>query len=52
MPWTQLFTSPQRHLAVEPMTAPPNALATGEGLTVLDPGDRMSVSWAVRAILP
>lgn len=52
MPWTQLFTSPQRHLAVEPMTAPPNALATGEGLTVLDPGERMSVSWAVRAILP
>ena len=50
MPWTQIFTSPQRELAVEPMTAPPNALATGEDLTVLEPGERISVSWTVRAI--
>ena len=50
MPWTQIFTSPQRELAVEPMTAPPNALATGEDVTVLAPGERMSVTWSVRAI--
>lgn len=50
MRWCQLFTSPQRFLAVEPMTAPPNALATGEDLTVLEPGDRTSVHWRVRAI--
>ena len=50
MPWTQVFTSPQRELAVEPMTAPPNALNSGEDLTVLAPGERMSVSWSVRAI--
>lgn len=50
LPWTQLFTSPQRHLAVEPMTAPPNALNTGEGLAVLDPGGALEVEWSVRAI--
>lgn len=50
MPWTQIFTSPQRHLAVEPMTAPPNALATGEDLTVLEPGSHLTVGWSVRAI--
>lgn len=50
MRWCQLFTSPQRFLAVEPMTAPPNALATGEDLIVLEPGDRTSVRWKVRAI--
>lgn len=50
MPWTQIFTSPERHVAVEPMTAPPNALATGEDLTVLDPGGRLTVGWSVRAI--
>ncbi|WP_162287304.1 aldose epimerase family protein [Corynebacterium urinipleomorphum] len=50
MPWTQIFTSPQRHVAVEPMTAPPNALATGEDLTVLEPGGRLTVGWSVRAI--
>lgn len=50
LPWTQLFTSPQRHLAVEPMTAPPNALNTGEDLTVLAPGGALEVGWSVRAI--
>ena len=50
LPWTQLFTSPQRHLAVEPMTAPPNALNTGEDLAVLDPGGALEVGWSVRAI--
>lgn len=50
LPWTQLFTSPQRHLAVEPMTAPPNALGTGEDLAVLAPGGALEVGWSVRAI--
>lgn len=50
MPWTQLFTSPQRHLAVEPMTDPPDALNTGEDLAVLDPGGELEVGWSVRAV--
>lgn len=49
MPWTQIFTSPQRHLAVEPMTAPPNALVTGEDVSVLAPGERLAVGWSVRS---
>lgn len=50
MRWTQVFTSPQRHLAVEPMTAPPNSLVSGEDLNVLEPDGRLTVSWTVRAI--
>jgi aldose 1-epimerase len=53
--WVQAYTgddlpSPRarRSLAVEPMTAPPNALADGAGLLVLGPGgsDTASVSCA------
>jgi aldose 1-epimerase len=37
-----------RHsLAVEPMTCPPNAFRSGEGLIVLDPGDASTGSWGV-----
>lgn len=35
-------------VAVEPMTAPANALATGEGLIVLQPGERWTGTWGVR----
>jgi len=53
--WLMLFTgdtlSPasrrRRSLAVEPMTCPPNAFQTGEGLIVLDPGDTFSDSWGI-----
>ncbi len=54
--WVQAFTGPpgQREaLAVEPMTAPPNAFATGEDLLVLapagHPGDSVTVTWGIRA---
>ena len=58
--WTQLFTGDElpaharESLAVEPMTAPPNAFATGEDVIVLEPagspGDEVSVSWGIRAV--
>jgi aldose 1-epimerase len=37
----------RRSLAVEPMTCPPNAFRSGEGLIVLDPGDASTGSWGV-----
>lgn len=52
--WLQVFSgdtlAPQRRrrgLAVEPMTAPADALATGEGLAVLEPGDLCTLSWGL-----
>lgn len=35
----------RRSVAVEPMTCPPNALATGE-IDVLEPGDRLTLDWS------
>ena len=38
----------RRHgLGVEPMTCPPNALATGENLVVLEPGASHTASWGI-----
>jgi aldose 1-epimerase len=58
-PYLMIFTgdtlAPGRRrqgLAVEPMTAPPNALASGEGLDVLAPGERHTVSWGIRDVTP
>jgi aldose 1-epimerase len=56
--WTQLyraddFSTGDRTrvaIAVEPMTAPPNALRTGEGLCWLEPGERWRVSWGIRPV--
>jgi aldose 1-epimerase len=56
--WIQVFTGdgvpePLRRrtgLAVEPMTAPPNALRTGEGLVTLRPGERHSARWGIRPV--
>jgi len=53
--WLMLFTgdalSPaskrRTGLAVEPMTCPPNALQTGEGLVVLEPGETFSGAWGI-----
>jgi aldose 1-epimerase len=46
--------SARRSLAVEPMTAPPNAFNSGVGLVTLSPageaGDELSVSWGIRAL--
>ncbi len=54
--WAQIYTGdtlvPARRrqgVAVEPMTAPANALATGEGLVVLEPGRTHRGTWGVRA---
>jgi aldose 1-epimerase len=52
--WAQVFTGDalgppraRRALAVEPMTCPPNAFQTGDGLLVLAPGERFTGSWGV-----
>jgi aldose 1-epimerase len=54
-PIIQLFTgdtlAPERRrkgLAAEPMTCPPNAFATGDALTRLEPGQSVSTVWGVR----
>jgi aldose 1-epimerase len=39
----------RRALAVEPMTCPPNAFRTGEGVIRLDPGDSAIGEWAIGA---
>ena len=58
--WAQVYTGddlPVRArtaVAVEPMTSPPNAFATGEDLVVLapagEPGDEHSSSWGIRTL--
>jgi aldose 1-epimerase len=57
--WLQVFTGdplgPDRRrkaLAVEPMTCPPNAFATGDDLLVLEPGEEVAHSWGIQASLP
>lgn len=37
----------RRGLAVEPMTCPPNAFATGNGVRVLAPGESFSAAWGI-----
>jgi len=53
-PWLQVFTGDtlpagrrRRSVAMEPMTCPPNALADGVDLIVLDPGAEWSGTWSV-----
>jgi aldose 1-epimerase len=50
----QLFTGDvvpeprrRRGLAVEPMTCPPNAFATGESVIRLEPGESATASWGI-----
>ena len=52
--YRQLFTGDtlapdrrRRGLAVEPMTAPPNAFRTGEALRVLAPGESHQATWGI-----
>jgi aldose 1-epimerase len=52
--WLQVYTADtlpkgerRRSLAVEPMTCPPNALADGADLVVLEPGAQWSGSWSL-----
>jgi aldose 1-epimerase len=54
--WLQVYTpgdhprpqGPGRAVALEPMTAPPNALNSGLGLAWIEPGERWSAGWEVR----
>jgi aldose 1-epimerase len=51
-PYVQIFTGDlpdvgRRGLAVEPMTCPPNAFNTGEGLIRLEPGERFDGRWGI-----
>ncbi|WP_409329705.1 aldose 1-epimerase family protein [Trujillonella humicola] len=52
--WLQLYTGDamrrdrrRRGLAVEPMTCPPNAFATGEGVRRLEPGESATGTWGI-----
>lgn len=59
-PWVQIHTADldgdpaapgyRAGLAVEPMTAAPDAFNSGEGLLVLEPGDAVTVSWTIAPI--
>jgi aldose 1-epimerase len=53
--WLMLFTGDtldparrRRGLAVEPMTCPPNAFATGEGVRILEPDEAWTTTWGLR----
>jgi aldose 1-epimerase len=54
-PYVQLFTGDslpsvnRQSLAVEPMTCPPNAFRTGDGVLVLEPGESTTAVWGVQA---
>jgi len=58
-PWVEIFTGdalpdPSRRrqgLGVEPMSAPPNGLATGEGLVTLEPDGTWSGHWGIESSL-
>jgi aldose 1-epimerase len=54
--WLQVFTGDplgpdtrRRALAIEPMTCPPNAFATGIDLATIEPGDSVAYRWGVQA---
>ncbi len=57
-PWVQAFTADPAHdqaypgrgpaVAIEPMTAPPNALVTGIDLIELEPGQVWTGRWGLR----
>jgi aldose 1-epimerase len=56
-PYLMLFTGdtlagPERRrgLAAEPMTCAPNALQSGDGLVVLEPGETLTSVWGIRPL--
>lgn len=56
--WLQVFTGDtldpahrRRALAVEPMTCPPNAFASGVDLLMLDPGDSVTHTWGIQVTM-
>ena len=52
-PYVMVFTGDplpdvnRRSIAVEPMTCPPNAFRSGEGLVRLEPGQSLTSSWGI-----
>jgi aldose 1-epimerase len=55
--WLQVFSGDaldaahrRRALAIEPMTCPPNAFASGAGLLTLAPGESVTHSWGIQAL--
>ena len=53
--WLQVFTGDtlgaahrRRAVAIEPMTCPPNAFATGTDLIMLDPGASVTHTWGIQ----
>ncbi len=54
--WVMVFTGDtldpdrrRRSVAIEPMTCPPNAFATGLDLKVLEPGESWTTAWGIEA---
>jgi aldose 1-epimerase len=54
--WLQVFTGDplgpdarRRALAIEPMTCPPNAFATGTDLLTIEPGSSVTQQWGIQA---
>ena len=54
--WLQVFTGDtlgpghrRRAVAIEPMTCPPNAFATGTDLLTLEPGETVTHRWGIQA---
>lgn len=53
--WLQLYTgedtrTPRASVAVEPMTAPPDAFNSGDDLVALEPDETFAASWGIRAV--
>ena len=55
--WLQVFSGDaldtahrRRALAIEPMTCPPNAFASGIGLITLEPGASVTHSWGIQVL--
>lgn len=53
--WVQVYTPDDhpdrgRAVAVEPMTCPPDALNSGDGLITLEPGAQWTGSWGIRPL--
>jgi aldose 1-epimerase len=50
--WAQVYAPPAHdYICFEPMTAPTDALNSGEGLTVIDPGESYRASFTI-AVIP
>jgi len=50
-PYAQLYAPPSGHfICFEPMTAPANALRSGAGLRLIEPGERHSAAFSIQII--